>query len=350
MSYLITFLAISALIFFHELGHYAMARAVGVYVEVFSIGFGKRIAGFRWLGTDWQFSAIPVGGYVRMKGQDDLDPTKTSPDPDSYNAQRPSRRIAILFAGPAANFILAFVLFFFVGLAGPEVLAPVVGEVLDESPAKAAGLQKADRIVAIDGERVATWDAMSKRIAQDDTVMELTIERGAYVQMITITPKPRETENIFGETVTRPMIGIAPANTFETLNLGVAESLVYAAEQTWYASKLIYQSVEKLITGVIPTSQLGGVITIVSVTDQASQNGWMSLFFITALISVNLGILNLFPIPALDGGHIVFNLYEMITRHAPSEAVLMKLTIVGWGLLLGLMSLGLYNDINRLMQ
>ncbi len=350
MSWLVSLLVLSALIFFHELGHFAVARLMGVCVEVFSIGFGRRLAAFRALGTEWRIAAIPLGGYVRMKGQDDSDPTAVSADPDSYNSKTPLQRIAILLAGPAANFLLAYVLYIVIGLAGPQVLSPVIGEVLKDSPAAAAGLRTGDRILSIDGRDVATWDEMSDTVKQAERTLHLLIERDGMVEQIDVTPKMSETENMFRETVYRPMVGIASAGVTHALELGFFGALGYAAEQTLQASNLIFKSLEKLLTGAVPASELGGVVTIVKITADASESGWMAVFFFAALISVNLGVLNLLPIPALDGGHIMFNLYEMLMRRAPSETVLMRLTIAGWGILLGLMSLGLYNDINRLMQ
>jgi len=350
MSWLVSLLVLSALIFFHELGHFAVARLMGVYVEVFSIGFGRKLAAFRALGTEWQIAAIPLGGYVRMKGQDDSDPTKTSPDPDSYNSKTPLQRIAILLAGPGANFVLAFVLYVFIALGGPQVLSPVIGSVVQDSPAAAAGLKEGDRILAIDGRAVSTWNEMSETVKQAEHTLQMRIERDGIVRDIAITPKLTETQNMFRETVRRPMVGIASAGVTHTQELGLFGALGYAAAETWQASKLIFISLEKLLSGAVPASELGGVVTIVKITADASESGWMAVFFFAALISVNLGVLNLLPIPALDGGHIMFNLYEMVMRRAPSEAILMKLTIAGWGILLGLMSLGLYNDINRLMQ
>lgn len=349
MSWLISLAVLSALIFFHELGHYTAARLLGVYVEVFSIGFGKKIAGFRWLDTDWRIAAIPLGGYVKMKGQDDLDPASISVDADSYNAKTPLERILILLAGPAANFILAFFLYLAIGLGGPQVLSPVIGQVVEASPAAEAGLQENDEIISINGHAISTWKEMSEQISTSVGALEMQIDRGGMVKLITVIPKISETENMFREKVQKRMVGIGSAGVTHELELGFFSTIGYAAEQTFQASKLIFTSVEKLITGAVPAKELGGVVSIVQITAQASAAGWMSVFFFAALISVNLGVLNLLPIPALDGGHIMFNLYEMITRRAPSEDILIRLTVAGWIVLLGLMSLGLYNDFNRLL-
>ncbi len=349
MSWFVALLVLSVLIFFHELGHYAAARFMGVYVEVFSIGFGRKVASFHWFNTEWRIAMIPLGGYVKMKGQEDLDPAKTSSDADSYNSKTPLQRIVILLAGPAANFLLAFVLYLIIGLGGPQALSAVVGDVVKDSPAAMAGLQKNDRILEINGVSIASWEAMAQQIKNAAGTIDVKIERGNDIMYLQMTPKITETENMFREKVQRKMIGIGSAGVTHTLDLGFGETLAYAADETYKASLLIFKGVQKLVTGDIPATELGGVVSIVQITSDASKVGWMALFFFSALISVNLGILNLLPIPALDGGHIMFNLYEMITRRAPSEAVLVNLTIAGWVLLLGLMGLGLYNDINRLM-
>lgn len=350
MSWLVALLVLSALIFFHELGHYSAARFFGVYVEVFSIGFGKKLFSFQWIGTQWQISAIPLGGYVKMKGQDDSDPTAASTDNDSYTTKKPWQRIIILLAGPFANFALAWVFFYTIALGGPQSLSPVIGNVVVNSPAHIAGLQKGDLVLSINEKSIHEWNELSDHIKSSVGVLSFHIQRGESFQTIDVTPKVSSTTNLFKETIQQRMVGIAPAGITHTLDLDFTESIAYASKQTYDTSFLIFQSVEKLLTGVVPASEVGGVVSITKITADAAEYGWMSLFFFSALISVNLGVLNLLPIPALDGGHIMFNLYEMIRRKAPSEEVIYRLTLGGWVLLLALMSLGLYNDITRLMQ
>lgn len=350
MSWVIALLILSALIFFHELGHYSAAKFFGVNVEVFSIGFGKKLFSFNWLGTLWQISAIPLGGYVKMKGQDDLDPTAISSDNDSYNSKKPWKRIIILLAGPLANFVLAWFLLYAIALGGPKALSPVIGMVSPNSPAQMAGLLKNDRILSINGNAITQWDELSEAIVASTSTLTLQVQRGNALEFITLTPRISESTNMFKEKIYKRMVGIAPSGDTHILNLNPIQAIEYASKETVDASMMIFQSVQKLITGVVPAKELGGVVSIVKITADATQYGWMSLFFFAALISVNLGVLNLLPIPALDGGHIVFNLYEMIRKKAPSEAVITQLTIGGWVILLGLMTLGLYNDITRLMQ
>jgi len=349
MSFLVSLLVLSALIFFHELGHYFAARAMGVYVEVFSIGFGKKIASFNKWGTEWRIALIPLGGFVKMKGQDDSDPNKKSYDSDSYNVKTPIQKIFILLAGPMANFVLAFLLYFTIALGGPNVLSPVIGTVVKDSPAFVAGLESNDTIRSINGTAITTWKDMAKIIEESNGSLDLEIERDGFIDHKTLTPKITETTNIFNETVERKMIGIGSAGVSHKLELSASETLSYATEQTIFASTMIFTGLQKLIVGDVPAKELGGVISIVKLTSDATAAGWMSVLFFAALISVNLGVLNLLPIPALDGGHIMFNLYELIFKKEASEDIVIKLTIAGWVLLFSLMALGIYNDINRLI-
>ena len=349
MSWLVSLLVLSALIFFHELGHYTAAKLMGVYVEVFSIGFGKRLATFRKYNTEWSISAIPLGGYVKMKGQDDSDPTKKSYDDDSYNVKTPIQKIFILLAGPLANFVLAFFLYFIIALGSPNVLSPVIGEVVKDSPAKLAGLQKNDIVLAINNQEITTWKEMAKIISSSQGSLNLKIQRDGFIEFKTLTPYVKETKNMFNETIKKKMIGISSAGVFHKLELTPTQTLSYATEQTVFASTMIFTGLKKLVFGEVPAKELGGVISIVKLTSDATDAGWMSVLFFAALISVNLGVLNLLPIPALDGGHIMFNLYELIFRKEASEAIIMKLTIAGWVILFAMMGLGLFNDINRLL-
>ncbi len=347
MGWFISLVVLSALIFFHELGHFLAAKLMGVYVKVFSIGFGKKIASFNYKGTEWRIAMIPLGGYVQMKGQEDLDPTARSQDDDSYNVKKPWQRIIILLAGPFANFLLAFFLFLAIAIGGPKVLLPVVGEVIQDSPAQMAGLQAKDKVININGQAITTWNEMAKLISQSEGDINIEVERGAYVQTFTITPHMREAKNDFNETVQKRMIGISASG--DAKELAVENAFAYAWDKTIWASGIIFGGLERLISGAVPAKELGGVISIVKVTADASSQGWMAVLFFAALISVNLGVLNLLPIPALDGGHIMFNLYEMLFRRPPTEEMLIKLTIGGWVILIGVMFLGLYNDVNRLV-
>lgn len=341
---------LSFLVFFHELGHFTAARFLGVQVDVFSIGFGKKLLSKQIGKTEWTFSLIPLGGYVKMKGQDDSDPTLISYDEDSYNSKKPWERIIILLAGPFANFLLAFFLYLTISSIGIPQLLATVGDVNKSNPAYKAGVQIGDKIININGQTVHYWEDIGKAIERSPSSVQMTLLRDNQYVEVTVIPELQNTKNRFQEVVQRPIIGIQPdINSTEVIQYGLEEGIQYAYEQTQNASMLILKSLQKLVAGLVPMDQLGGVVSILDITAKASSVGIVALLFFTALISVNLGILNLLPIPALDGGHIMFNLYEMITNKVPNEEVMYRLTLFGWGLLLSIMLLGFYNDINRLI-
>lgn len=348
MGMITSLLVLSFLIFFHELGHFLAARFFGVHVEVFSIGFGKKVYKKVIGKTEYCLAMIPLGGYVQMKGQDDSDPTKTSSDRDSYNTKKPWQRIIILFAGPFANFLLAFLLYLFIANIGVTRFAPIIGDVTENSPAQEIGLTKNDKIIEINGETVKTWDNLSDFIKQSDGPLLITIQRDKKVKTLMATPDIKELKSIFGEPVKKRILGISPLGQTLVVHFSAIESLVFAYDETLKATTMIITSLQKLIQGIIPAKDLGGVVSIVQVTAQASEAGIIALFALTALISVNLGVLNLLPIPALDGGHIMFNLYEMVTKKAPSEKVLYRMTVFGWIFLLTLMIFTIFNDFYRI--
>lgn len=350
---LVALLVLSFLVFFHELGHYVVARMCGVRVEVFSIGFGKKLITRRIGQTQYAFSLIPLGGYVKLKGQDDTQPLeslKPSLESDSYRSKTPLQRIAILLAGPVFNLLLAFMLYVAVGIGGKPSLLPIVGEVKLGMLAFEAGIKPNDRIVSINGAKIRTWEELDLAIANAKDALVIEIEREAQNLEVRLTPVVSQTQNIFGEPIYRNLIGITSQKAVGIVHYQGFESLLFGINETLKASTLIAQGIIKLISGAVPSSEIGGVVSIVSIIGKASQEGWVRLFIFVALISVNLGILNLLPIPALDGGHILFNCYEMIAKKPPNEQIAYYLTFVGWVVLLFLMLLGLYNDIARIAQ
>jgi regulator of sigma E protease len=346
---IISFLfVLSVLVFIHELGHYSIAKYYGVTVYDFSIGFGKKLITRRYFNTNWSLSLIPLGGYVRMKGQEDLNPSLLNMDKDSYNVLTPLKRIMVLLAGPVANFLLAFVLYIIVALMPHNAISATVGKVILNSPAFLAGLQKNDKIKQINDTKIISWKDMSSIIANSQNSLKFYILRNGQKKYLIINPKLSNTRNIFKEKIKKRMIGIAPAFIVIKISYNFIDSISYAYNETIQSSKMIFQGVQKLIQGIIPHSEVGGVLSIGKIISDASNSGIISLLIISALISVNLGVLNLLPIPALDGGHIMFNLYEIITKRKPNEKILIQLTIIGWIVLFSLMTLGLYNDLNRI--
>jgi len=355
MYLLIALLALSALVFFHELGHFSAAKLFGVKVERFSIGFGKVLFKKEWLGTEWAFAPILLGGYVKLKGQDDTNPLARSDDKDSYNSKKPWQRIIILLAGPFANILLAFFIYLFIALHGAPLIAasdytpPIVGKVIPNTPAQIAGLQKGDKIIKVNNTPVKYWYELKNQIINSQNTLSLDVLRGKRLLHITLTPKIETRRDEFNETIKQRVIGIVPMIDKNTIiTFSPLDALKYAYKETKKSTLLITKGIQKVSTGEVESKNIAGAITIFDLLINFAKAGFLYLLFIMALISVNLGVINLLPIPALDGGHILFNLYEMLTKKAPSEEVLYRLTLAGWIFLMGIMVFGLYNDINRI--
>jgi regulator of sigma E protease len=342
-------IALSFLIFFHELGHFIAARAFKVKVEVFSIGFGKKLFKRVWGGTEYCFSTIPLGGYVQMKGQNDFNPNEKNGDFDSYDTKAPWQRIIILLAGPFANFILAFFLYIWIGfLIAP--LAPQIGGFSENSSAKAAGLQINDTIRTINGIEVNIWQDIREIINESSGELDLTVLRDNELLSFKLTPTIADDKNIFQEDIKVRLIGISPSEARLDGYYRGLNGIKYAWNEFIFDSTLTVKSIEKLIFDEnVSPKQLGGIIAIVDVSSTAAKTGLAAFLVVVAIISVNLGVLNLLPIPALDGGHIMFNLYELIFRRAPNEKVFYYMTVTGWVFLLSLILFTIYNDIARLI-
>ena len=367
MGFIEAFLALCFLVFFHELGHFCAAKLFGVRVEVFSIGFGQKILKKTFGNTEYALSLIPLGGYVKLKGQNDLDPRMRDDAPDSYTSKSALAKIIILCAGAAFNFLLAFILYLVVAFSGIKVLLPVIGTIQQGSPAQNAQLLPGDEILQINTIPIKSWEDLSQTIsaynlAKSDSNPESTqsslsqqpalhfhIKRGESILIIPITPIMQTTHNVFGETIQKPMIGINAKGDVGIAHLSMKETFVWALDEVIKSTKLIYQSVQKLVLGVIPIEQIGGVVGIVDVMANIAPSGFIAFLLLVALISVNLGVINLLPIPALDGGQILFVLYEAIMRKPLNERIMYGLSLLGWGLLLTLMALGIYNDIMRIL-
>ncbi len=354
MGIFISILVLSVLVVVHELGHFLTARFFGVKVEEFGlglpIGVTKPWFARKYGETVYSFYPVFLGGFVKMKGQNDSDPTAKSDDPDSYNSKTPLQKIAILFAGPFANFFLAFVIYFAVTLQGVPTLKAIIGQLAPNSAAMQAGIKTGDEILSINSQKVSYWDEIPDIVTKNGgATMSIELRRDGKNETITLTPREVAAKTIFGEEVKRYMIGISPLGSSEIVHYDPLQSATRAYNETLQASKFIALGIQKLFTGVVAVENVGGIVSIVQVTSSASAHGFASLLLLMALISVNLGVVNLLPIPALDGGHIIFNLYELIFRRAPNENLALRLTYAGWAVLLSLMLLGLYNDIHRLI-
>lgn len=442
-SYVVSALiALGILIFIHELGHFLLAKGVGVGVERFSLGFGPRLASVRRRETEYCLSAVPLGGYVKMVGEEPSEEAGAAADPKSFTGKPLWARTLIVFAGPGMNFVLAAVIFALIFMiVGRPVLPPTVGRIQPDSPAAQAGLQTGDRVVRVNGRPITAWDELERGVQRSEgRPLVLAVTRDGESRDVTITPRLSRTRTVFGEATQawdlgitpylppkigevlpgspasqaglragdrvvalngRPIdtwdtlaegihklpgqtvrltverdgtrievevvpelvrdrpplgeeieqgrIGIAPAPTvfYRRVNpvVAVGEGIV----QTWEVTYRTLQALWKLVTGVIPASNLGGPLQIGMVAGQQAQQGLMNYAFFVALISVNLAILNLLPVPMLDGGHLLFFAIEAVMGRPLSLRKRELAHQVGLAVLILLMGFALWNDLVRII-
>ena len=430
---------LAALIFVHELGHFLAARKYGVIVEKFSIGFGKKLFGTTSQGTEFIIAAIPLGGYVKMKGEELGEETN---EEGSFSAAPPHHRLLIAFAGPLFNFLFALAIYVFVYMAGVETIGPVIGTVRINSPALEAGLQIGDKIIAVNNKPIRFWSELQKRVYDSPgEKLYFQIERLTKgIINLEITPNREEIKNLFGETEQVGLIGITPlANTIRYIKkesaaekaglqlddriiavgntsifgwsdlrpaainkpgeslifkiqradteilipliptpkiikdkngkdleigeigigmsghmilekYGLIGSITRAMKETWEMTSLIAISVQKMLFGSIPADQIGGPILIFQIYGEQAEQGFNEFIRLTALLSINLGLINLLPIPILDGGHILFFLIEIIKGRPVSEKNRELAQQVGLFMLISLMVFAFYNDILRVIN
>ena len=342
---------LGVLIFFHELGHFLVARLFGVGVEKFSLGFGPRLFGRKVGLTDYRVSVIPLGGYVKMVGEDPTKEMDPADIPLSFTHKHVFKRMLIVAAGPAFNLLLAVLIFYGIfQISGTYILKPSIGGVQENSPAQAAGLQAGDMIAAIDGTPVANWDEMAALITgSDGNPIAITIQRPEWDSFtVSVTPQTTTSKNIFGEDIQRHIIGISSAGEVVNLRLNPLESLVESVKQTYNITKLTIVSIVKLIQGTVSTKTLGGPIMIAEMAGQQAREGAVNLVFFIALLSINLAIINFLPIPVLDGGHMLFFLIEAVTRRPVNTRTREVAQQAGIFILIMLMIFVFYNDISRI--
>ena len=430
---------LAVLIFVHELGHFLAARKCGVIVEKFSIGFGKKLFGFTSQGTEFIVAAIPLGGYVKMKGEELGEETS---EEGSFSAAPPQHRLLIAFAGPAFNILFALAIYVFVYMIGVETIGPVIGTVKENSPALEAGLQTGDKIISVNNNPIRFWSQLQKKVYHSPgEKLDFQIERlNKGIINLEIIPTTEEIKNLFGDTEQVGLIGITPlANTItyikkesaaekaglqlndriiavQNINIfgwsdlrpaavdkpgelltfkiqrndteilipltptpktikgpdgndlkigeigigmsglmvleqyGLIGSVSRAIKETWEMTSLIAISVQKMLFGSIPADQIGGPILIFQIYGEQAEQGFNEFIRLTALLSINLGLINLLPIPILDGGHILFFLIEIIKGRPVSERNRELAQQVGFFMLISLMVFAFYNDIARVIN
>jgi len=336
------------LIFVHELGHFLFAKLFGVGVEKFSLGFGPKIFGKKVGETEYLLSAFPLGGYVKMVGE--------SPDAElapedlerSFMGKPPLKRIVIVAAGPIFNLIFAAFLFIIVYMIGVPAATTRIGEVVADKPAALAGLQAKDLVMSVNGKVVSRWDEFSSAIAgSSGAPLDIVIERDGKRLPFRIIPETKEGKNLFGEKVSYPVIGVIAAAEMVTDRYSPAKAVVKGCQQTWKVTTLTIVSIGKLIERVVPIDTVGGPIMIAKMAGEQASAGGVNFLAFMALLSINLGVLNLLPVPILDGGHLFFYFCELIFRKPVSMKVREMAQQVGLVLLIGLMILAFYNDIVR---
>lgn len=341
------------LILFHEMGHFLVAKRVGVGVLKFSIGFGPKLFGRRIGDTEYVVSAIPLGGFVKMIGEDPEEEVSEADRAYSFNNKALWKRTAIVLAGPVANLLLAFlaftVAFMFYGAQVPGEAARV-GGLIKGMPAETAGLKPGDVILAVNAQPIDNWEKLSEIISgSGGSTLNLSVERDGQRFDLPIVPQAKEDKNIFGE-VQGTAFRIGIERGFITEKVSVIEAIGMGASQTVWWVRTLALSVWKLIRGSIPADQIGGPILIVQAAGEQAQKGLEDLLHFMAMISVNLAVLNLLPIPILDGGHLFFFLIEGVLRRPLAIRQRLIAQQLGFVVLVGLMAFALYNDIARNVQ
>lgn len=359
LGYLIPFLVtLTALVFVHELGHYLVARWNGVRVEVFSIGFGPEL--FGWCdraGTRWKFSAIPLGGYVKMFG--DADPASmpganlTAMTPQeravSFHHKRLPQRAAIVAAGPIANFLFTVVLLTVIfATAGQPFTPPQVGEVDPGTAAAEAGIKPGDTVLAIDGQRIERFEDIQQAVRLNTgTPMHLLVQRDSGEVMLTVTPRVTQLTDRFGNQHSMGLLGVKRTG-IDYVKRNPASAVWYAADETWSLSAGTLKAVWQMIIGVRSSDELSGPVGIIRMSGEVAQGGIVPMLWFAAVLSVNLGLINLFPIPVLDGGHLLFYAAEAIRGRPLGQRAQEYGFRLGLALVLTLMVFATWNDLVRL--
>jgi regulator of sigma E protease len=354
LYYVLPFIfVLGILIFFHELGHFLVAKFYGVRVLKFSLGFGPKLLGKKVGDTEYLISVFPLGGYVKMLGENvEEEPLTPEEEKVSFSHQHVLKRIAIVAAGPLFNLLLALLIFcgFFL-VSGKQIMVPEIGQITEGSPAEKAGLAKGDVIVSIDNRPIESWSQIKDAIQNSaGETVEVTIRRSGQLQSVSVMPEFRAVKNIFGEEIQSPIMGIVASGRFETVKLTPLRGIQEGIGRTWEIIELTCLTIVKLLQRVVPIKTLGGPILIGQLTGQLAQESLSYLFPFMAVISINLGILNLLPVPILDGGMIIFLLIELAIGKPLSIKKREWAQKVGMFLLFMLMAVVLYNDVVRLFE
>ena len=363
MNYIIPFLIlITIVVFIHEYGHYYFAKKYGVGITDFSIGFGREI--FGWSdksGTRWKICWIPLGGYVKFFGDRNVfSETEQQEVINKYNDEDRKKlfilkpiyqRSIIVAAGPLANYVLAILIFIIINMvAGKDMTPAVINEVQEDSPAFVAGMKKNDKIISIDNKKVESILEVSTfiNISTEETIEFIVLRNDQEISLL-VRPNLIDGKDSLGNPAKKRMIGIKLAsplnNKFQKQPLGPSKAIYYSVKEVWFVTVTSLNYLGKMIIGSVDTSQLGGPVKIAKITGQVAEHGIIPFFSIMAYISISLGLINLFPIPMLDGGHLMFYLIEKILGRPLSQKTQEGFFRIGLFLLFFLMFFVTFNDL-----
>jgi regulator of sigma E protease len=351
--------ALTVIVFIHELGHFLVARWCGVDVESFSIGFGREIFGWHDRnGTRWKVSWIPLGGYVKFRGDANAASLpsaealeKARQDPGNFHGKPVWQRAAVVAAGPIANFLLAIAIFATLFMSvGVPVIEPRVDEVLQGSAAERAGIRKGDVIVSIDGSAIADFSALQQAVMnRAGEELTVVIDRSGEMISLPIVPDLREEADNFGGKFRIGVLGVRnnPEGPVRYEVLGPAEALERSVVRTWFVIDTTFSYIRKLVSGRESADQLGGPISIAKAAGDAASLGTFQFVSVIAFLSISIGLLNLFPIPMLDGGHLVYYAIEAVRGRPIGENAQEWGFRIGFSLVIMLMVVGTWNDVVR---
>jgi regulator of sigma E protease len=355
---------LSVVVFFHEFGHYLAARRAGVRVEVFSLGFGPELWGWNdRSGTRWRVSLLPLGGYVKMFGESplaELSDDKANAQERVVAAMTPEekavafihkslpRRAGVVAAGPVANFVLAWlVLAVLFVVVGRPFTPPEVGTVSPGSAAEAAGLAPGDVFVKVGGESISRFEDVQRIVrVSPDTPLSIVVRRNGTDITVTATPRRSTLTDNFGNRQEVGLLGVSRGGR-DFAKLSPGEAVVAAGEETYEVTIGTLQAVGQIVSGQRPADELGGPIRIAQMSGQAAQSGVADVFWFLAVLSINLGLINLFPVPLLDGGHLLFYGIEALRGRPLSERAVEYGFRVGLGLVVTLFLFVTYQDLAR---
>ncbi|MEE9500303.1 MAG: RIP metalloprotease RseP [Candidatus Omnitrophota bacterium] len=349
LTFFIVLVVFSILIIVHELGHMFMAKKVGVKVERFSLGFGKKLFGIKKGDTEYIVSMFPFGGYVKMAGDN---PAELKGTPEEFFSKSPLKRFLIIAGGPVTNYIFAFLLFTAIFVIGTPSLTTRVGKLLPDYPARESGIKVNDLIFEIDGKSVEYWSDLVNIVQKSTSgaLLRFKIKRDAKILNFRIAPRVIKTKNIFGQETTIGMIGISPKEKIIFVKHNLFQGISLGAERLIMLTKLTYRGLWLLITGGLPVREsVTGPIGIAFLIGEAAKLGFVYLLMIMAHINIALAVFNLLPFPILDGGHILFLAIEKLRGKPVSPRTQEAISQVALYLLIALALFISWNDITKFL-